>query len=187
MYEVCMSADRRVSQNFDQTELSWEGEAPVSLGPEHLIYEEDRSNGISGLLMKSGLVILIAVSAFGGYQFLKGSSADQQMVSAKSANGWPGDALQEQEDQTQKVVRKIDLTTTGTVTGTVQKQPQHLGKPVPIKPENSGNTQFHVVQSGDTLSAISRKFKIKTALIMELNGIDNPRRIKPGMKLIVSR
>ncbi len=198
MYEVCMSADRRVDPNLSAQSFDWENEPPVSLGPEHLYYEEDTSNGVGGLLLKSGLVIMLAISVFGGYQFLKDSSTEQQLASSPK-NEWPGGVLSTKENLKRKV-RQIDLTKTATVKKTitrpvnttvikpVKKQTDRIGdiaKAEPAAP--TGNEQFHVVQPGDTVSAISRKFKIKTAEIMSWNGIENPRLLKPGMKLIVSR
>jgi len=74
MYEVGMSANSRVEPVFEPEIKQWEGQAPVSLGADHLIYEEETYNGFSGLLLKSGLVILLAVSSYGGYQFLTASN-----------------------------------------------------------------------------------------------------------------
>ena len=190
MYEVCMSVDRRVEPDFDQTELSWEGEAPASLGPEHLIYDEDQSSGVGGLLMKSGLVILIAISAFGSYQFLKDSNANPQLANSKPAYNWSGKPVKTDNNQElvtfenqAKTVRKIDLTKTASV----KKTPKAISKPAPIKPKPSPGATFHIVQPGDTLSAIGRKFQISSTEIIEINAIKNPKLIKPGMKLFVSR
>lgn len=176
MYEVCMSAERRVEPTFESNAPAWEGPAPVSLGSDDLIYQEDTSNSFSGLLIKSGLVVLLAISTFAGYQFFKGSGETKQIAHITP---------QEVDNTDQKKIRKIDLTTTASIS----KPESRLGKPVPIdaaKPQNSGKL-FHVVQSGDTLSAIGKKFKIKTTELMEMNGIEDARRLKLGMKLIVSK
>ena len=189
MYEVGMSANSRVEPVFEPDITQWEGEAPVSLGPEHLVYEEETGNGFLGLLMKSGLVVLLAVSAYGGYQFIKASSTNDQ-VASKAGYDWSGKAIDHKErlrltgvDEQTKDVRKIDLTKTGSV----KKNTSPIGKPVPINPDTPSGTKFHIVKPGDTLSAIGRKYKISSADIMEINAIENPRRIKPGMKLFVSR
>lgn len=180
MYEVGMSANSRVEPVFEPEIRQWEGEPPVSLGAEHLIYEEEAYNGFSGLLLKSGLVILLVISAYGGYQVLGNDNADQQLVSAKLLSASENKTLNVQD----KTIRKIDLTTTASI-----KEPVEVtGKSVPIatKPK-SEDKLFHVVEAGDTLSAIGRKFKIKTSELMALNAIEDARRIKPGMKLIVSK
>jgi LysM repeat protein len=121
---------------------------------------------------------------------LKQTSAHPQLASteqsvesaANPASKSIGQQLTELENQT-KSIRKIDLTTTGSIS----KMPEAEVKPTPIKLQNTTDAKFHVVQPGDTLSAIGRKFKIKTSEIMELNSIENARLIKPGMKLIVSK
>lgn len=189
MYEVGMSANSRVEPVFEPDITRWEGEAPVSLGSEHLVYEEETNNGFLGLLMKSGLVVLLAVSAYGGYQFIKASGTNEQ-VASRAGYDWSGKAIDHKErlrltgvDEQTKNVRKIDLTNTGSV----KNNTNLLKKPVPIKPSTPSGITFHIVQSGDTLSAIGRKYKISSADIMEINAIENPRRIKPGMKLFVSR
>jgi len=189
MYEVGMSANSRVEPVFEPEIKQWEGQAPVSLGADHLIYEEETYNGFSGLLLKSGLVILLAVSSYGGYQFLTASNGIQSAES-KARYDWSGKPIDENErlrltgvkDPTNKI-RKIDLTQTGSV----KKDANAIGKPVPATPATSTGVKFHVVQSGDTLSAIGRKFKISAADIMEINAIEDARRIKPGMKLVISR
>jgi len=190
MYEVGMSANGRIEPNFDQIAPPWEGEAPVSLGPEHLVYEEDTSNSFAGLLVKSGLVILLAMTTYGGYQIFGHNSETSEIANAKPGYDWSGKPISAEERQkltgieaNKQKIRQIDLTTTASV----KKNTKPISKPVPIKTENTSTTKFHVVEPGDTLSAIGRKFKISSAEIMEINSIENPRRIKPGMKLIISR
>lgn len=41
------------------------------------------------------------------------------------------------------------------------------------------------VQEGDTLSAIAAKYKVGTGLLVRLNGLENPNRIRKGQKLVV--
>jgi LysM repeat protein len=199
MYEVCMSAERRVEPNFSEQSLDWENEPAVSLGPEHLYYEEDTSYGFGGLLMKSGLVILLAITGYAGYQFLQSSKPGNQLASSSAENQWPGGVLSTKENLKRKV-RQIDLTKTATVKKSITR-PVKTTVIKPIKKDSArlgdktkqqkvvltGNEQLHVVQPGDTISAISRKFKIGTKEIMAMNGIENPRLLRPGMKLVVSR
>lgn len=188
MYEVGMSANSRVEPVFEPKITQWDGEAPVSLGAEHLIYEEEPYRSSSGLLLKSGLLVLLAITAYGGYQFMTDKNA--QLADGKPGYDWSGAPIDEKErlrltgvqDQ-DKTVRKIDLTQTGSV----KKHVNPIGKPVPIKADNVTGAKFHIVESGDTLSQIGRKFKISAAEIMKINSIEDARRIKPGMKLIVSK
>ncbi len=189
MYEVGMSAKGRVEPVFEPEVTQWEGEAPVSLGAEHLIYEEEAYGGFSGLLLKSGFVILLAITAYGGYQFLTGDNK-LQLTDGKPGHDWSGKPIDEKErlrltgvKDELKPVRKIDLTQTGSI----KEEQSPIGKPVAITQATSTGAKFHVVQSGDTLSQIGRKFKISAAEIMKINSIEDARRIKPGMKLIVSR
>ena len=189
MYEVGMSANSRVEPVFEPEIKQWEGEAPVSLGAEHLVYEEEVYGGFSGLLLKSGLVVLLAISAYGGYQIF-GSNDSLKLADGKPGYDWSGKPIDEKErlrltgvEDQNKTVRKIDLTQTGSV----KKHVNPIGNPVPIKPANLTSAKFHIVQSGDTISQIGRKFKISAAEIMKINSIEDARRIKPGMKLIVSK
>ena len=191
MYEVGMSAKSRVEPVFEPEVTQWEGEAPVSLGAEHLIYEEEVYGGFSGLLLKSGFIILLAITAYGGYHFITGDNK-LQLTDGKPGHDWSGKPIDDKErlrltgvKDASKPVRKIDLTQTGSI----DEKASPIGKPVAITKEVSTKTdaKFHVVQSGDTLSQIGRKFKISAAEIMEINSIKDARRIKPGMKLTVSK
>ncbi|MEZ5325697.1 MAG: LysM peptidoglycan-binding domain-containing protein [Verrucomicrobiales bacterium] len=51
----------------------------------------------------------------------------------------------------------------------------------------SSGAQTHVLQRGETLSAISRKHGVPVNRLMELNGISDPTRLAVGQKLILSR
>lgn len=188
MYEVGMSANSRVEPVFEPEIRQWEGEPPVSLGAEHLIYEEEAYNGFSGLLLKSGLVILLVISAYGGYQFMTDNNI--QSADSKAGYDWSGKPIDAKErlrltgvKNPTNTIRKIDLTQTGSV----KKNASPNGEPVPTRPNTSIGEKFHIVQSGDTLSAIGRKFKVSAADIMEINEIEDAKRIKPGMKLVISR
>lgn len=190
MYEVGMSANGRIEPGFEPIAPAWEGEAPVSLGPEHLVYEEDTSNSFGGLLVKSGLVILLAMTAYGGYQIFGNNSAPHQVAKAKPGYDWSGKPISAEERQKltgiqadKQKIRQIDLTKTASV----KKNTTPIARPVPVEPKISAGSQFHVVQPGDTLSAIGRKFKISAKDIMEINSIEDARRIKPGLKLIISQ
>lgn len=47
--------------------------------------------------------------------------------------------------------------------------------------------KVHIVKRGENLTIISRKVKVSTKELMEINGLKNPNRIKPGMELRLSR
>lgn len=47
--------------------------------------------------------------------------------------------------------------------------------------------KVHTVQRGETLSRISRKTKVSVKELMQINGIKDPNRIRPGMELRLSR
>ncbi len=49
------------------------------------------------------------------------------------------------------------------------------------------NSRFHVVQPGDTLYSISRKYNTSINAIRKLNGIGSGQIIRPGQKLQVSK
>jgi len=56
---------------------------------------------------------------------------------------------------------------------------------VPVAPKTSGYI-YHVVAPGDTLFSIARKYGVPTVdQLKDLNGIADPRSIRPGMKLKV--
>ncbi len=190
MHEVCMSTNRRIEPDLNQDVMGWTGEPPICLGPESLVYQEEPSDNIGGLLIKSGLVVLFSITVYGGYQFLKDSSTDQQLAKSEPLYEWSAPPIKTDTakklavvDNQKPEVRKIDLTKTGSV----KKVQKPIGKPIPTTPDVSIDAKFHIVQPGDTLSAISRKFQVSTAKIIEINLIKNPGLIKPGMKLYVTR
>jgi LysM repeat protein len=61
--------------------------------------------------------------------------------------------------------------------------PVTMAIPAPAAPAPSS----YVVQSGDTLSHIAKRFNVKLKELIELNGIKDPNRIPVGSKLIISR
>lgn len=195
MYEVGMSATGRIEPNFEPSQLHqsvepWQGEAPVSLDAEHLFYEEDTGSDFKKLLMKSSVAMLLAITAISGYQ-LMGSGSDNTQVAETTplslqSQSASGEEITSGQTETGNI-RKIDLTQTASIETITQSTGNTLGKPVPLDTITSNENGFHIVKSGDTLSAISRKFKIKTSDLMAMNNIENPRSIKPGMKLIISK
>lgn len=49
------------------------------------------------------------------------------------------------------------------------------------------SAKVYTVQRGETLSRISRKVKVPVKELMQINGLKNPNRIRPGMELRLSR
>jgi len=66
-----------------------------------------------------------------------------------------------------------------TPTPTPTPAPTPAPEPTPAEPV------VYVVQSGDTLLAIARKFGVTTAQIIEANNISNPNRISVGQRLVI--
>ncbi len=56
-----------------------------------------------------------------------------------------------------------------------------------LVPASGGTSTIttYVVQRGDTLSAIARRFNTTTAVLLQLNGLVNPNQIRVGQRLIV--
>lgn len=65
--------------------------------------------------------------------------------------------------------------------------PQPVPDPSPADPlptdETSADTGIYIVQKGDTLSGIAKKFGTKVKVLVELNGIENPDLIIVGQKI----
>ena len=55
---------------------------------------------------------------------------------------------------------------------------------IPV-PRNPASTSTHVVQKGESLSAIARRYSVSVSAISRLNGISNPNNIRVGQKLKV--
>ena len=54
-----------------------------------------------------------------------------------------------------------------------------------IPPDKWTLWRRHRVEEGETLSGIARKYNVKTADLLEVNGLDSPASLDPGAKLIV--
>lgn len=52
-------------------------------------------------------------------------------------------------------------------------------------PAPKGEGMEHVVQSGESLSVIARRYDVKTGDLALANGITDPKKIKAGMKLVI--
>jgi LysM repeat protein len=62
--------------------------------------------------------------------------------------------------------------------------PEVQGRPA-SSPEWPAQTKLYVVQKGDSLSVISKRYSVSTSDIMRLNGLTNPNRIYVGQKLVL--
>lgn len=64
-----------------------------------------------------------------------------------------------------------------------------IGTPVFIAKSNTGAPKltgnYYIVQPGDTLWNIARRFNISLDKLLAINNLDNPNRIYPGQKLVL--
>jgi LysM repeat protein len=58
------------------------------------------------------------------------------------------------------------------------------GSPAPAE-KAAGEAQRHVVRAGETLGAIARKYGVRQGDIAVANNITDPRKIQPGMELVI--
>ncbi|MEL7429736.1 MAG: LysM domain-containing protein [Pseudomonadota bacterium] len=135
------------------------------------IYLEENS-GIDGggVLFRCGMVVAAALMAFGGLQFYKGYQHERlyaaEISPAADARNAPAPGID-----------PINTSSIGNSRKVVELADQII----------VDTTTTYVIQSGDTLSAISKKHGVSVQRIMAANGIDNPRLIKPGMKLKIEQ
>ena len=79
-----------------------------------------------------------------------------------------------------------ELTVTPTVTPTETATPEPIATLNPLLPTPvSDGRLFHLVESGDTLLLISNKYKIKTADLLALNGLDDSSTLYLGQKILL--
>lgn len=183
MYELGMSAEGACYPDFDmvieisEDQIPQTGESitPTPTDPDLFFLEEEQVVDIGAVVIRSSIVVAFALALLGGLQFYQGSKIGDQIVIDKARYGEPYAAASGQSLSP----RSIDLTTTGSIYGK-PKVVETKYVPEPISPS------FHVVVAGDTLSEIGRKYQVSAKKIMVLNDIDNPRRIRPGMKLVVT-
>ena len=57
--------------------------------------------------------------------------------------------------------------------------------PKPVEKAKPAETTIYVVQSGDSISKIAKRFNIRQAEIVELNKLANPNKIRIGQKLLL--
>lgn len=199
MYEIGMSSDGRKEPVFDNALPAESAISPqVNLAQGHntiisdpFIYEEEPAADSAAILLRCGIVVAVALGAFGGYRYHQANVMDTQ-IAGEMRTDWAGRPLATNDagdlvwPNDKAAPRNIDLTTTASIPS--KQEPKVIeAEPLPIGGAINKNAKFHVVESGDTLSAIARAHKVSTSDIMEINSIENPRRIKPGMKLYVTR
>jgi murein DD-endopeptidase MepM/ murein hydrolase activator NlpD len=68
---------------------------------------------------------------------------------------------------------------------TEKPQTQPSSPKVRGKVQTVNNQRVYIVQRGDTLSAIARRFGTTTQTLARLNGISNPNRVEVGQKIIL--
>ncbi len=59
-------------------------------------------------------------------------------------------------------------------------------KAVDPKPAASPQKQFHIVQKGDTLTSLGKKYKVSVSDLRKLNNLPENQAIYPGQRLVVS-
>ena len=48
-----------------------------------------------------------------------------------------------------------------------------------------GPTFVYVIQAGDSLPRLAQRFGTTVRVLREINGLDDPRRLRPGMRLLI--
>jgi LysM repeat protein len=56
---------------------------------------------------------------------------------------------------------------------------------VPAAPEQAGKANIYVVQPGDSLSKIAKRYETTWQMLHRLNPIPNPNRIYPGQEIVL--
>jgi LysM repeat protein len=71
--------------------------------------------------------------------------------------------------------------------GKIATYPKPITTPTPITTEikkvNSKYTQSYTIKKGDTIHSISKRFKLNTKRLLEINHITNPNNIREGQVL----
>lgn len=65
--------------------------------------------------------------------------------------------------------------------------PAAPSKAAPKTTASSGTGYEHIVNEGETLSAIAAAYKVKPAAIIEVNDLKNPNALRKGQKLFIPR
>ena len=68
-----------------------------------------------------------------------------------------------------------------------EERPVERAKPVENTSNKSAGTRTYVVVKGDSPASIARKFKVPYDDIMEINRIEDPKKLKIGQKLIIPK
>ncbi len=71
------------------------------------------------------------------------------------------------------------------LSGSVSPAPAPTPTPPPAQPAPSAETQTYTVQSGDTLSAIAKRYGTTVDAICQANDIENPNQIQVGQELVI--
>ena len=92
-------------------------------------------------------------------------------------------------DSTQTLLQRMDALTQKVEAMEKQKHPTAGSKAKPSalsKPVASAEKQYHKVQKGETLSQISKKYKISVEELRKLNNLSADKPLRIGQKLLVS-
>ena len=112
------------------------------------------------------------------YLALKGSSPKAMTVDARFASRIPvGSKVQSGSAAVQDSVSAAPAPVTPTPTPTAS------ATPTPSPSASSASAKTYKVKSGDTLSGIAKRFNTTTRILMDLNGITDPNKIRVGQVL----
>lgn len=141
-------------------------------------YIESRKEEIQPrtISFKSSFWLVLAIHLFGGIGIMSLSGGTK-----------PANAVDKKAPEPTQVVETPSPTPIPEPTPEVKKTSQSdfpsSGKPRIVAYPKIGLTQFYVVKKGDTLYAISKKYKLNFEKLKEINNIKDPQKIFVGQKL----
>jgi len=106
---------------------------------------------------------------------------------ADSSNTRPEAAIQERLDNLERQIQAVNATREKDKQAIVD---QISAKIAEIMSKGSRSAAFgneHIVQPGETLSAIAATYKVKASAILEANDLQDPDTLRAGQKLVIPR
>jgi len=197
MYEVGMSS-RGGSEDLRNSNLQIgpNGNEPLQV-VDPALFDENDDLGFIVTALKTGILCLICLMLFGAYQLIPPMNQMQQIAKAQIYNKFDPQPItsNESDDFVVPVARefvsapKLDMMATGSIK--IEEKPKSKKPKISIESLAAGgepySTEIYTVKSGDTLSGIAQKYRMKSKDIIAVNEIKNPSLIKPGMRIIIAR